>query len=123
MTYMEKAAHAVAESSVAVMVLLSRDNTDAEFVALKPREAAFTSPEEFTARMLRPVGVIGLQGTQPWCAFKEPLGSPVVNSLATAFLEYIHVLLGQGQGFAEQMEAVEIAELERVWSIADTRPN
>jgi hypothetical protein len=123
MTYMEKAAHAVAESSVAVMVLLNHDNTDAEFVALKPREAAFTAPEEFTARMLRPVGVIGLQGAQPWCAFKEPLDSPVVNSLATAFLEYIHVLLGQGQGFAEQMEAVEIAELERVWSIADTHPN
>jgi hypothetical protein len=120
---MENAAHAVAESSVAVMVLLNHDNTDAEFVALKPREVAFTSPEEFTARKLRPVGVIGLQGTQPWCAFKEPLDSPVVNSLATAFLEYIHVLLGQGQGFAEQMEAVEIAELERVWSIADTHPN
>jgi len=121
MTYMEKAAHAAAESSVAVMVLLNHDNTDAEFVALKPRQAAFTSPEEFTARKLRPVGVIGLRGAQPVCAFKEPLDSPVVNSLATAFLEYIRVLLGQG--FAEQMEAVEIAELERVWSIADTRPN
>jgi hypothetical protein len=106
------------------MVLLSQDNTDLEFWMLRPRQAAkseLTPPEEFAARKLRSVGIVGLCGLKPRCAFKEPLETPIVNKIAAAFLEYLRVLLG-GQ-IAEQTEAAEIAELERLYGLPSGRPN
>ena len=124
MTYIEKAALAVADSSVAVMVLLNHDNTDAAFVALKPHQADFISPDEFTARRLRPVGVFGLQGLQPVCAFKEPLEAPVVNGLATAFLEYVRVMLGDSEMQpAEPRIDDSVTWLERLHALPDSRLN
>ncbi len=127
MTHIEKAAQAVADSSVAVMVLLNHDNTDAAFVALKPRQADFIPPDEFTARRLRPVGVVGLQGLQPVCAFKEPLEAPVVNGLAVAFLEYVRVMLGGSFEMhpAEPEPCIDdsVAWLSRLYALPDTRMN
>jgi hypothetical protein len=122
---MEKAALAVAESSVAVMVLLNPDDTDMEFWPLKPREVALTPPAEFTARRLRPVGIIGLQGAQAVCAFKEPLDTPVVNSLAMAFLEYIRVMLGRSftAQTEERQKGDEVGWLERLHLLPDMRIN
>src|ERR1700723_560571 len=115
-TYSEMSKTVADESSIAVLVLLSSDNTDMEFLPLRPRqltERELLTPEEFAARKLRSVGVVGISGAQPRVAFKEPLSVSVVDRIAAAFLEYLRVMLRQG--FAEQTATAEVQELERFY--------
>lgn len=125
MTYSEKSTQLAMDASVAVLVLMGTESTDVEFLPLKPRRADEARLAElrdrWPGRGLRSVGVIGLCGTTPICALKEPLDSIQVSSLAGAFLTYLHVLLHDS--FAAQIEAAEIAELERLFQLPDTRPN
>lgn len=120
--YFESAVQLACESSLACLVLLGSENNDIELVRIKPQPPAeFPSPEDFTARKLRTVGTIGLQGTKPAYVFKEPLEPRLVNAIATAFLEYVRVLLGEH--LTAQIEAAEVAGLERLYALSDTRPN
>jgi len=123
MPYMERAATIACESEICCQVLLSHDNADIELVQLKPHAypGGYIAPEEFTARQLRSVGIVGLSGLKPLVYFKELLPPHVVDSIAAAFLAYIRVLT-EGE-FAAQMEAAGIAELTRLCSIPDTRMN
>ena len=114
-TYLERATDVACESSVAVTVLLSADNSSVEFWPLKPEaERALTSPEEFTARKLRSVGVVGLCGLSPRMALKEPLAQSVVDRIALAFQEHVNIVLYER--FEEFTAAAEVAELQRVYS-------
>jgi hypothetical protein len=118
MPYSECAIKVACESSISAVVLLSSANDDIAFMRLKPLPSAgFITPEDFTARKLRSVGVVGLCGTKPMVAFSELLEPPVVDAIAWAFLEYVRVLLG------EHMEAALVTELERLYALSDTRPN
>jgi len=128
MTYLENAAQVARESDIAVQVLLSRENTDLELIPLRPRLDAYIAPEVFTARQLRSVGVVGIRGLQPLSVWKEPLPPQVINGVCDAFIEYIRVLLGKSlvdlyEDLYEAAQAAEIAELERLFCIPDTRPN
>lgn len=118
-TYQARATQVALDSSIAVTVLLSADNLDIQFWQLRPHRIADTSPEEFAARNLRAVGVVGLDGLTPRCAFKESLGSEIVNAIAVGFVEYIRASVCDG--FNEQSKLAEIEELERVFSLPDTR--
>jgi len=123
MTYAEKSTQLALDASVAVLVLMGAPN-DVEFVPIKPRAADEAWRAELKARWpgrgLRSVGVIGLCGTSARCALREPIGSDAVEALATAFFEYIRVLLGDD--FAAHMAAAEIEELERHYALEDPRP-
>jgi hypothetical protein len=130
--YSLRSAQIARDSSIAVMVLLNHDATDMQFWPIRPRrvaQSAFTSPEEFAARQLRPVGVVGLSGLKSMCAFKEPLEPPVVEAIAGAFMAYIRTLLGLGDSFAEQMgtqlerqQAGDFVQFaEALWSLEDPR--
>lgn len=122
--YIERSARLTLDSSVAVMVLMGSPD-DVEFLPLKPSMADEGTIAELKARWpgrgLRSVGIIGLVGTTPRCALKEPLDSEQVTGLADAFLAYLHSLYCDG--FRAQTEAAEIAELERLYSLPDTRIN
>jgi len=123
-TYMERAAQVACESDIAVWVLLSSGNDDVEFVSLRPHLATqnqMPTPGEFTARGLRPVGVLGLFGLRPRCSFKEPLPPRVVDAIAAAFLEYVRVMIGEQ--FAATMQTAELVELERLYRLPDDRLN
>lgn len=115
--FIERARKVVTESALAVHVLLSSDNADVQLLALRPVSESL--PEELTTGKWRSVGVLGLQGLKPLCAFDEPLPPNVVNGIVAAFLEYARVLLG-GQ-FAEHVAAAESAELARMYSLPDLR--
>lgn len=119
-TYAEAAAEVACLSQIAVMVLLGPENDDVEFWPLRPRQSVPTSSEEFAARRLRPVGVLGLRGLEFRSALKEPLPADVLRSVGFAFGEYVHSLVGTSMEM--QLEAGEIAELERVLALPDTRP-
>jgi len=126
MTYSEKKSTQLAlDASVAVQVLMGTAPGDCEFIPLKPKAADETMLADLKARWpgrgLRSVGVIGLCGTSPCCAFKEPLESKQVSALAGAFLTYLSVMFADS--IAAQMQAAEIAELERVLTLPDTRIN
>jgi hypothetical protein len=126
MTYIEKSAQLAIEASVSVQILLGTTPGDCEFVPLRPKLADANMIADIAARWpgrgLRSVGVIGLCGTTPSLVLKEPLDPEQVNALGAAFLRYVNVLFGAN--FVEQREAVEIAELERLWSLQDNRlPN
>jgi len=125
MTYIEKATQVVLDSSLSVMVMISPGNTDLEFWRLKPVQAPETTPEEFAARKLRAVGVVGLRGTKATCAFKEPLDPAVVDAIATAFTDYIRVLLGDSiaMQIEERQVGDEVAWLEQLYQLPDTRMN
>jgi hypothetical protein len=125
MTYLENAAQVARESDIAVQVLLSRENTDLELIPLRPRLDAYIGPQEFTARQLRSVAVVGIRGLQPLSVWKEPLPLQVINGVGNAFIEYIRVLLGKSLAdLYEAAQAAEIAELERLFfCIPDARPN
>ena len=121
LTYQQRAEQAVRDSSLAVMVLLNPDNTDAEFVQCGP-DRPFISREQFTARRLRQVGVVTLKNLQPAVTLREALPPDVVMAIATDYLEYLRVYLQRS--FAEQMEAAEVSELFRLFALPDTRlPN
>jgi hypothetical protein len=123
MTYLEKSTELACAASVAVMVLANGQNDDIEFLPLQPRRFSDAEMLDLRARWagrdLRSVGVIGLVGATPECAFKEPLGVNVTTSLAGAFLAYLQSLFRDG--FAAQLEGFEVQELCRLWSLADTR--
>lgn len=122
MTYSERSTQLALDSSVAVSVLIGAPG-DVEFLPLKPRAADETMLAELKARWpgrgLRSVGVIGLIGTSPQYALKEALDPEQVTALTAAFLTYIHSLFLNS--FVAQMEAAEIAELERLYALPDTR--
>lgn len=118
-TYMERATQVACDSQIAVQVLLSLGNDDIAFVPLKPVSGEYLTREEFTVRQFRSVGIVGLRGLESCSAFKEPLDPPVVDAIAAAFLEYVRVLLGQS--FAAQVEAAEVAELERLYLLPSVR--
>ena len=122
MTYSEKSTQLALDATVAVLVLMGRPD-DVEFIPLKPRMADEYMLADLKARWpgrgLRSVGVIGLVGTSPTCALKEPLEPEQVNALAGAFLTYLNVLFADS--FAEQLPGAEIQELQRLWLIPDTR--
>lgn len=124
-TYMERARLVVEDAGIAAMVLLNESNTDAEFLMLRPRltpENELITPEAFTARKLRSVGVVALnERGLPQAAFKESLEASVVGAIASAFREYVRVLLAEK--LIEQIAAAEIAELDRLFRLPDTRSN
>ena len=123
-SYTERATQVACESQVVVMVLLNADNTDLELWPVKPLQnaAALTTPEEFAARKLRPVGMVGLQGTMARVVFKEPLESHVVDAIAMAFTEHVRFLLGNNIAVqVEEQKGDEVAWLERLYSLPDTR--
>lgn len=125
MTYGEKSTQLALEAStsIIVQVLLSRGNDDIELIPLHPRQRpdGYIAPADFTARRLRSVGFVGLNGLRPVCSFKEPLPPNVVDAIIRAFTEYAHVLLG-GRA-AEHVAAEEIAALDRLYTLPDTRIN
>lgn len=118
MTHIERSSQLVIESSVAAQVLMGAPD-DIEFVPIRPRAADERLLADIKARWpgrgLRSVGVIGLVGTAPRCALKEPLEPEQVSALVGAFLAYLHGLFCDS--FAGQQEAVEIAELERLYAL------
>lgn len=119
----EKSAQLGAEASIAALVLSNAECDDVEFLMLKPKRVAACDLADLKARWpgrgLRSVGTIGLVGTSPRWALKEPLTFEQISALADAFLAYIHVLFCDG--FAAQQESADVAELERLHTIADTR--
>jgi hypothetical protein len=124
-SYYERSNQLAADAQVSVLVLGNPETADAEFLPLAPRTFSDAEAQALRARWpgrgLRVLGVLGLCGASPRCVFKEPLDPRVVDALASAFLTYLHVLFGES--LAEQREAAEIAELERLFSLPDTRPN
>lgn len=118
LTYSERATELAANASVAVQVLMGAPD-DVEFISLKPKMAnerwLAELRDRWPGRGLRSVGVIGLCGTSPVIALKEPLEPEQVNALMSEFLAHIHVL------FCDTFEAAEIAELERLHALPDTR--
>lgn len=106
MTYQERSTQLTADSSVAVQVLMGAPD-DVEFVPLKPRAANAEMwaelKDRWPGRGLRSIGLIGLVGTTPQCALREPLEPEQLSALANAFLTYLHVLLADS--FATQIEA------------------
>jgi hypothetical protein len=123
-TYMERAAQVALDSQIAVMVFLNPDNEDSLILPVRPCMAAnneLPSLEEYTRRQFRPVAVVGLAGLKPLAAFKEPLPTEVVTAISAAFLEYVRVLIGDT--FMQQIEAAEIAELERLWVSSYSDPS
>ena len=125
MTYSEKSTQLASDASIAVLALLGTAPGDVEFIPLKPRMADENMLAELKARWpgrgLRSVGVIGLCGMSPRCAFNEPLEPEQVSALSGAFLAYVHALF-YGH-FATQQELAEVAEIERLYSLPDMRMN
>jgi hypothetical protein len=123
MTYSEQSAQLAVDSSVAVLVLSNPECNDVEFLMLKPKRMGTCELAELKARWpgreLRSVGTIGLVGTSPRWALKEPLTFEQISALADAFLAYLHVLFCDA--LAGRQESAEVAELERLHTIADTR--
>lgn len=125
MTYMEQAVQLIVESSVAVMALSNPECTDLELMPFKPCSMSELEQAQLKARWpgrnLKSIGVIGLVGTSPRCALKAPLETDQLSALADAFLAHLHACFCDS--FAAQTEAAEIAELERMYQLPDTRPN
>ena len=120
--YNARATELAREASVAVLVLMGAPD-DVEFVPCWPRAADAKMRADIKARWpgrgLRSVGLIGLCGTSPRVALKDPLEPEQVSALADAFLAYLHSLYCDS--FAAQQEGAEIQELARMWSLEDTR--
>jgi hypothetical protein len=97
----------VCDASVAVLVLINAQGDEIEMLPLKPRQMTEIDAAELKGRWagrgLRVAGLIGLVGTTPRYALKEPLEPAQVSALAGAFLAYLHVLFCDS--FAEQMGA------------------
>jgi hypothetical protein len=121
--YVENSAQLGAEASIAALILSNPECDDVEFLMLKPKRMAACELAElkarFTGRDLRAVGTIGLVGTSPRWALKEPLTFEQISALADAFLAYLHVLYCDA--LAGQQESAEVAELEALHTLADTR--
>ena len=121
--YVEKSAQLGAEASIAALVLSNAECNDVEFLMLKPERLTACELAELKMRWpgrgLRSVGTIGLVGASPRWALKEPLTFEQISALADAFLAYLHVLFCDA--LAGRQESAEVAELERLHTIADTR--
>lgn len=125
MTYSERSTQLALDASVAVFVLRGTASGDFELLPLRPTTADENTLSELKARWpgrdLRPVGVMGLVGTSPIAALKEPLETDQHSALVSLFLAHVHTVFCDS--FAAQNEAAEIAELERLYSLPDMRPN
>ena len=123
MTYSEKSTRLASDASVAVLVMMGSAPDDVEFLPLKPRTADEKTLADLRARWpgrgLRSVGIIGLVGTSPQTALKEPLEPEQTSALAFAFLTYIRALFADS--FEEQREGAEIQALKNLWSLGDSR--
>lgn len=128
--YAEKSTQLLTDAQIAVLVLGNADCTDVEFLPLKPRAANENFCQELRTRWpgrgLRSIGVVGLSGTEPVCAFKEELGPEKVLAVANAFLVYVSVLLGDA--FAKQLRPEpapddSIEWLTQLYSLPDLRPD
>lgn len=121
MTYTEKSTQLALESSVAALVLLGTDRKDSVFLPLRPNLATPEMLADLKSRAagrgLRAVGIIGLCGTTPKMCLKEELDPAQINAISLGFLAYTYAL------FAENAVAGEVAELERIYSLPDTRLN
>ncbi|WP_109486987.1 hypothetical protein [Occallatibacter savannae] len=119
MNYREKSTQLALDSSVAVYVLANADCTDVELLQLKPRTMSAHEAEalrdRWHGRGLDSVGVMGLVGTSPRCALKEPLGPERESLLMSAFLEYLHGLFCDS--YAEEKQD----SLHRWHSLPDMR--
>jgi len=125
-TYSERAKQIVHDCGIAVMVLLSQDGSDLEMLPLRPRPlpaSELPTAEAFTARRLRPVGIIGLCGTRGMCAFKELLSEAVVAALGVSFGEYVHALIGDrvAAQLVELQKGDEVSWIEQLHKLPDTR--
>ena len=122
LAYSERATQLALDASVAVQALMGTAD-DIEFIPLKPSPANAAMLAGIAARWpgrgLRSVGVIGLCGVIPCFALKEPLVSEQVSALSDAFLAYLHALYRDR--LATHLEQAEIQELQRMWSLSDTR--
>ncbi len=123
MTYAERSAELSLAASIAVLVLADDQFTDIEMLPVAPRQFSDYEIAQLRSRWggrgLRSIGVIGLVGTTPECAFKAPLPLKVVTALAEAFRDYLHVLLCDS--FEAQKTDVEARELARWFSLEDPR--
>ena len=123
MTYSEKSTQLALDASVAVMALSNPECTELELLPLKPRRMSDGEQAQLASRWcgrnLKPIGILGLVGTTPKCALKEPLEPEQVSALAGAFLAYLSVLFNDS--FLAQQDGAEIAELERLFSLPDSR--
>jgi len=120
--YIERAADVAIASHIAAQVFLSQDNDDLEFLPLRPTPvhlSAWMSEDDFTARQLRFVGVVGLSGLNARCAFDEPLESAIVERIAQAFLEYVHTLIVPK--FVDHIAQAEVMELQKLYALPDLR--
>ncbi len=123
MTYQEQSEQLVSEASIAAFVLMGANPQDVEFVPLKPRMADRQMLEDLKARWpgrgLHTVGVMGLCGASPRCAFKTEaqITPQQMDALAAAWGVYCCMTIVQG--FAAQRESAEIAELYRIYNYAD----
>jgi len=129
MTYTEKSTQLALDSSVAVLVTNAQVD-DLEFLPLKPRQMSETDRAELAARWpgrgLRSMGVIGLVGTSPRYALKEPLEPEQVSTLAGAFLAYLHVLFSdsfkqEGAATSEPGHNDFVQFAERLYALEDSR--
>lgn len=123
MTYTERYTQLGAEASVAALILCNPACDDVEFLMLKPKRMTVCELAELKARWpgrgLRPVGTIGLVGTSPRWALKEPLTFEQISALADAFLHFLHCLYCDG--LAAQQEFTEVAKLESLYALQDDR--
>ena len=104
MTYGEKSAQLALDSSIAVLVLGNEDCTDIEMLPLRPHSMRESEKEYLRScwrgRGLKSLGIMGLVGSSPRFALKEPLEPEHVSALADAFLNHVHAVFCDG--FAEQ---------------------
>lgn len=121
--YSGRSKEVVKSASIAAMVFLNEANTDMEIWLVRPQptpESNLMTAEAIVDRKLREVGVIALnERGLPQASFKESLPAVVISAIAAGFSEYIRVLIGQK--LTEQLEAAEISELERLYSLPDKR--
>lgn len=105
-----------ASADIAVVVLLSPDNQDSEFVPIRPRALrdADLDALQMSGRRLRYVGVLGLVGGVAHCQLVEPLTEQVTAALAQGFATYVHHF--------HAGDAAEIAALEALHRLDDPRP-
>ena len=113
-TFIELAADACFGANVSAMLLLSADGLDIALALASQGILDITA--RVCRRQLRIVGAVGLHDMQPAFVFKEPLPVTAVAAFGLAFAEYVRSL--DPDYVAQQ----ELAALERLWSIPDTRP-
>ena len=124
MSYDERSTNLASTASVAALILSDPDCMDLELLMLQPRRVPESELAHLATvwhgRNLRSIGIIGLVGATPQTCLKEPLEPGKVSRIADAFLAYLQALFCDG--FAQQLEEVEIAGLEKLYRLGDHRP-